>query len=79
MSTVHDFVTTESARLYRITRSELRTHLVNSGAPAPDSTIDGITGAQPRDITVDGGATVAADFDGFFWIRTRNLRIPGWA
>lgn len=76
--TMINFTTTDEAKTYRVTRFELRTHLVNSGDPFPDSTVATVTTERPRPITVNGGATASADFDGFFWLKTRTLRIPGW-
>lgn len=75
---LNNYVSTEEAKAYRVTRHELRTHLVNSGDPFPDSTIDAVNKARPRPIVVNMGATAASDYDSFYWLKTRTLRIPGW-
>jgi hypothetical protein len=69
------FTTHETAKYYRLTRDELRVHLVNSGDPFPDETISQSYGSRIG-INTSGGH-VSADA-GFFWLRTRTLRIPFW-
>jgi hypothetical protein len=71
------FTTHDRAKNYRLTRGELRTHLVNSGDPFPDDTINKAAAAGSRLGINTSGGHVLAD-SGFFWVRTRTLRIPGW-
>ncbi len=71
------FKTHDHEKNYRLTRGELVTHLANSGDPAPYATVRIVAGSR-FSVKVTGGGTVQSDTDGFFWLRTRTLRIPGW-
>ena len=84
---LENYVSTDDARTYRLTEHELRTHLVNSGDPFPDNTIefakDNRTKCRDSSTVTchnmnTSYGTIISDLDGFFWLKTRTLRIPGW-
>lgn len=58
----------------RIVRDELREHLIRSGDTHAEETIKRCEEVLGKEIHCAGG-TVTADFDGFFWVRTRTLRV----
>jgi hypothetical protein len=65
---------------YRLTPAEYLHHLEGHEDPEPESTMLSVREApQLRGIEDGYGSVVAYDAgEGFYWVRTDDLRVPNW-
>jgi hypothetical protein len=62
--------------LVRLTRGELREHLLRSGDTRPDETIRQVQlKAQAHERYHCAGGQVEWNFDGWYWVKTRIVRV----
>jgi hypothetical protein len=59
---------------YRLTPAEYELHLERAGEPDTESTMENIRAAEGEWIVDTSHGTASYD-DGWYWIRTQNLRV----